>query len=235
MNNLSVEERNAKREKLEAAKKDYAEKSRALKAASDAATKKVNVSVAVGDLKYLMDNGYKMCFAKKVGDADYNVIWQSYDRFSEFNEFSWVPQYQIFRSNTFEAGVTVKTSSMPQDIGLGEVTTIDTYGVLSKPVTGGSETALNVINMYGATHIGINQISKGIDGKPGSNPIYVSQNESISGTASFEPVEKVMIWFECNAETSTMFSTMKSGFKEVDLTKNNEISIRYENGAWLVV
>ncbi len=197
-----------------------------------ATQKAVNVTVATADLMKLKDNGYRMCFAKKVGTESYNVIWQSYVDFSENNTFSWTPEYQIFRTDTFEAEVTVKVSSNPKDIGLGEITVIDKYGILSDPVTGGEETSINVDNEYKATHVGISQVSKGVDGKVAATPIYVSENECMTGKASFRPVEKVLIWFEYNAETSTMFTDMKTNSIEVDLTQTDNVNVKYENEKW---
>ncbi len=211
------------------------QKAAELKKLTDEVTKKVNVQVNANDIMKLKDNGYRMCFAKKVGTENYNVIWQSYEDFSEFNAFSWTPKYQIFRTDTFQAGVTVETSSMPQDIGLGEITIIDKYGILSSPVTGGDSTAINVDNEYKATHVGISQLSTGLDGKMVSTPIYVSENECMIGTAKFKPVEKVLIWFESNAQTSTMFTDMKTNSIEVDLTQTNAINLKYENEKWFVI
>lgn len=118
MNQLSVKEEMQYKEKC---MEVFAAKAAELKKLTDEVTKKVNVQVNANDIMKLKDNGYRMCFAKKVGTENYNVIWQSYEDFSEFNAFSWTPKYQIFRTDTFQAGVTVETSSMPQDIGLGRL------------------------------------------------------------------------------------------------------------------
>ena len=232
MENLSSAEKAAMRGKCE---REALVRANELKAASNAARKSVNVEINTKDLIRLKDSGYRMCFAKKVGTEDYNVIWQSYNDFSENNNFSWTPEYQVFRTDNFEAEVTVKVSSNPKDIGLGDYTVIDKYGILSDPVTGGDEASINVHNEYKPTHIGISQISTGIHGEKISTPIYVSQNECMTGDAKFKPVEKVMVWFEYNAETSIMFTDMKSEGKEIDLTTKNEATVRYENGKWLVV
>lgn len=215
--------------------KDYFLKTMELKSAVGAATKEINIRIAPDDIKKLMDNQYRMCFAKKIGDAAYNVIWQSYKNFSENNTFSWTPQYQVFRTDTFQAGITVKTSSNPKTIGLGEKTTINQYGILSDPVTGGDTTAINVDNEYMATHIGVSQLSTGIDGKMVSTPIYVSENECMLGVAVLKPVEKVMIWFEYNAETSTMFTDMKTLGIEVDLTQKNSVTLQFEDEKWSTI
>jgi hypothetical protein len=53
----------------------------------------VNIQIALDDLENLKRAGYKLCFAKKVGDNDYNVVWQSYLDYLHDNTFSWTPQY----------------------------------------------------------------------------------------------------------------------------------------------
>lgn len=229
MNQLSVTEEMQYKEKC---MQEFAAKAAELKKLTEEVTKKVHVEINEADITKLMYNGYRMCFAKKVGDERCNVIWQSYKDFGEENDFLWVPMYQIFRTNTFQTGVTVETSSKPKDIGLGEITTIDKYGLLSIPVTGEDKTAISVNNEYMATHIGISQLSTGLDGKTVSTPIYVSENECMLGTAKFKPVEKVLIWFESNVQTSTMFTDMSTNYIEVDLTSVNEVNLKYENEQW---
>ncbi len=233
--NMSNLVNNEKADIKEAAIKEHLENARLLAQAVNATTKSVNITIAADDIRRLMDSNYKICFAKKIGDANYNVIWQSYKDFSQNNTFSWTPQYQAFRTDTFQAGVTVKTASDPKTIGLGETTTIDKYGILSDPVTGGDTSAINVDNEYKATHIGVSQVSTGIDGQIVSTPIYVSENECMLGNAVLKPVEKVMVWFEYNAETSTMFTEMKTHSIEVDLTQKNSVNLKYENEKWSII
>lgn len=232
MNQVNVNER-LKAE--EACIQEFLSKTMTLNEALKATLKQVKVKISTDDLRALKDNGYRMCFAKKVGSESYNVVWQSYKNFSENNEFSWTPQYQAFRTDTFMAGVQVKTSSNPVNIGLGELTTIDQYGILSDPVTGGDATAINVNNQYQATHLGVCQLSTGIDGKTISTPIYVSEKKCMLGSAKLMPIEKVLVWFEQEAETGTMFTNMRSMAIEVDLTQKNEINIKYEDEKWSFV
>lgn len=232
MNQVNVNER-LKAE--EACIQEFLSKTMTLNEALKATLKQVNVKISADDLRALKDSGYRMCFAKKVGSESYNVVWQSYKEFSENNKFSWTPQYQAFRTDTFMAGVKVETSSDPVNIGLGEVTTIDEYGILSDPVTGGDTTAINVNNQYQATHLGVCQLSTGIDGKTISTPIYVSENQCMLGSAKLKPIEKVLVWFEQEAETGTMFTDMKSTAIEVNLTQKNEVNIKYEHEKWSIV
>lgn len=200
----------------------------AFKDLMDAAEKNVCVELDDQALKILKDNNYKLCFAKKVGDADFNVVWQSYDAYENFNDFSWVPLYQIFVTKTFKESVVVKVSSKQVKIGLGEQVTRDKNGVLSEAITGGDKTALNLVNDGNMTHVGVNQLSVGIDGSEVSTPIYVSKESILKGEIHLQPKEKVLVWFEQDIETGTMFSTSRSKAIEIDLTTRNSINIAFD-------
>ncbi|CAG9219578.1 hypothetical protein [Burkholderia vietnamiensis] len=54
----------------------------------------------------------------------------------------------------------------------------------------------------------------------------------VSGEASFTPIEKVLVWFEQNIETSTIFSRARSRSIEIDLTNTNSTGRVYEGGQW---
>lgn len=198
-----------------------------------ATQKGVTIAIDLDDLKVLKASNYRLCFAKKVGAEAYNVVWQSYHDYLAFNEFSWTPMYQLFGSNRFDSDVTVKVSTNTINIGLGEESTLDNVGVLSGAKTGGPSTAITLINDYGSIHPGINQLSTGIDGKEISTPIYVSENPIVSGSVKLTPVERVLVWFEQNIQTSTMFSTARSQSVEIDLTNVNSATRLYQGGQWL--
>jgi len=198
-----------------------------------AATQKtVTIQIASADLTLLKQSGYKLCFAKKVGNEAYNVVWQSYVQYLSFNDFSWTPQYQLFGSNTFQDNVTVKASTNTVNIGLGQQSTLDSAGLLSSAVTGGPATSISMVNNYGAIHPGINQLSTGIDGNQVSTPIYVASSQVVTGTTVLTPIETILVWFEQNVQTSTMFSTSRSNAVEIDLTFDNSATRLYSGGNW---
>ena len=199
------------------------------------AMKTVNVQISEADLAALKGANYKLCFAKKIGDNTFNVVWQSYDQYLSTNMFQWTPQYQLFGSNSFNSGVQVRVSTNVQEIGLGQTSTLNSAGILESPVTGGPETSFTMNNEYGSIHPGVNQLSIGITGEKISTPIYVAEDPIVMGTDQLTPVEKVLVWFEQNVETSTMFSNSKSKSIELDLTNTNEINCRYENQKWVIV
>ncbi|AEA43987.1 hypothetical protein [Fluviicola taffensis] len=199
-----------------------------------AANKGVNVEIAEADFDLLKNGKYALCFAKKVGD-NFNVVWKSSKDFLMLNSFTWTPLYQLFGTNSFKGGVTVKASTYNQKCGLGQTCTLDANGKLSSAVDGGSKTALHLTNQYGPVHAGVNQMVTGIDGKEEALPIYVSEKQIIKGTNDLTPKESVLVWFEQNIETSTMFSTSRSNAVELDLTGTNQISVNYSEGEWIIV
>lgn len=190
--------------------------------------KKVTIQISDDALGTLKENKYKLCFAKKVGDHDYNVVWQSFDKYLSTNEFSWTPQYQLFATNAFNEGVKVVISTTPMTIGLGQRSTLNAAGVLQSPVSGGPDTGFAMLNEYGGIHPGVNQLSTGVDGVQTSSPIYVAPTKSLKGEVELKPVEKVLIWFQQNIETSTMFSEARSNSIEIDLTDANSATRRYD-------
>lgn len=197
-----------------------------------ASQKVVNIEISAKDLTELKASNYRLCFAKKVGDADYNVVWQSYDKFLINNQFSWTPMYQMFGTNTFQDNITVKASTNTVTIGLGQTSILSTAGVLGPAFDGGPPISFVLDNQYGSIHPGVNQLSTGIDGSQTSTPIYVAPKRMVSGKATLTPVEKVLVWFEQNIETSTMFSSARSNQVEIDLTAVNTATRRYADQKW---
>jgi hypothetical protein len=205
----------------------------AFKSAKAAVQKSVIIQIAEEDLATLKANDYKLCFAKKVGDADYNVVWQSYNKYLANNQFSWTPQYQLFGSNIFQGNITVQVATNVVQIELGETSVLDEAGTLKPPKTGGSDTGFTMENNYGTIHPGVNQLSTGIDGKQISTPIYVAQKAIVSGSVVLTPVEKVLVWFEQNIQTSTMFSDARAQAVEIDLTTLNCATRMYKDQNWI--
>ncbi len=197
--------------------------------------KVVNIQIALEDLENLKRAKYKLCFAKKVGDNDYNVVWYSFLDYLPNNTFSWTPQYGLFGSNIFKDYIKVQVHTNIVTISLGETSILNSYGVLEDPTTGGPEFCFTMDNQYGSIHPGVNQLSIGIDGQIMSTPIYVAEAPIVKGRVVLKPVEKVLVWFEQNIETSTMFSTARSNEVEIDLTFQNKAARKYENQRWITI
>lgn len=197
-------------------------------------TKTVRIQIADDDLEDLKAHGYSLCFAKKVGNFDYNVVWQADTKFLANNSFSWIPKYQVFGSNLFEADITVEVATNKVDIGLGQKCLLNANGKIEEPQQGSVKTAITLVNEYGLIHPGINQLSTGPKGQQISTPIYVARKGMVSGSVNLTPVEKVLVWFEQNIATSTMFSEARSRSVEIDLTTQPSATRVYRNQEWCI-
>lgn len=113
----------------------------------DATQKSVIIQIAPDDFTTLKTSKYRLCFAKKVGDNDYNVVWQSYSKYLSNNTFSWTPQYELFGSNSFQDSVKVDVSTNVESIGLGETSILDVNGLLGAASTAGPSTSPYATNM----------------------------------------------------------------------------------------
>lgn len=215
--------------------RNYQESTMRLQKCLDSVKKQVSVEIDPDDLTALKASNYKLCFAKKVAEGAYNVVWQSFDKYLVNNTFSWTPQYQLFGSNTFEEGVTVNVSTNLKTIGLGETATLSPAGVLQTPVSGGSSTGFTMHNEYGSIHVGVSQLCTQLDGTTISSPIYVSTAAAVKGDVVLTPVETVLVWFQQDIVTSTMLSTAQTYGQELDLTDTNSKKCLYKNQKWSIV
>lgn len=204
-----------------------------LQAALNAVQKVVTIEIAEPDFAELKQNDYRLCFAKKVGEGAYNVVWQSYLQFLENNTFSWTPQYQLFGTNTYVENIKVKAVTNTVNIGLYETSLLNEDGHIEAPYSGGSRTAITLLNEYGNIHPGVNQLSTGCDGRQTSTPIYVAPAAMVKGKATLTPKESVLVWFEQDIETSTIFSKARSNAVEIDLTFVNVATRKYEDQEWI--
>lgn len=200
----------------------------------DAAEKSVTVNLTQKVVEDMKKAGYGLCIAKKVGDT-FNVIWNSLDDFATYTNFSWVPLYQVYATNTFQDKVKVKVRTEAQKIGLNETCELDKYYNMKPAHSGGSLTALTVDDNYEkASYLGVSQMIRDENGNLTSLPIYVSENPVYSGTIELTPVEQVMVWFQQNAETSTMFSKAVTKNVVLDLTDFNSYEITYDGKEWMI-
>lgn len=199
-------------------------------------TKTVNIKISDEEIKNLKENDYKLCFAKKIGGTEYDIVWQAYSSFLSKNVFSWTPEYQLFGSDNFISGTTVATQTNNMIIGLGKTSILDKNGLLNTPTSGGQIDSIAMDNKYGNIYPGVNQMSTGIDGSKNSTPIYVAQKASIKGiTTSLTPMDKIIVWFQQGVETSTMFSDAVANPEEIDFSTADSVTRLYSNGQWTTV
>ncbi len=193
--------------------------------------KTVNITITSDDLTFLKDNQYRLCFAKKVNNT-FDVVWQSYQEYLDNNSFLWTPVYQLFGSNEFAGDVLVKVQTNTVNIDLNQQATLDKEGVLGPASTGGTTTGITLVNNYGPIHPGLNQLSTGIGGTQESTPIYVAPDQIALGSDLLTPIDEVLVWFEQNIETSTMFSDARTRSTTIDMTNTNTQTRLYSGGKW---
>jgi hypothetical protein len=200
----------------------------------EATEKSLTIKINSEDLETLKTSGYRLCFAKKMDKDDYNVVWQSSQKYLSKNTFSWTPQYELFGCNSFENDVRVDVSTNVVPIGLGETSILDASGILHLPSSGGPSTSITLKNQYGEIHPGVNQTSRSSmnGGSAVSTPIYVAKAPVVSGATTLTPVEKILVWFQQNIETSTMFSSSRSQDIEIDLTSTDSATRLYSGQKW---
>ena len=198
-------------------------------------TKAVTIRIAVYDLVQLKEGFCQLCVAKQV-DGRYNVIWQSARDYLQNNQFEWAPQFQIFATNMFKNGVSVRPSTNSVAIDFGEQATLDESGVLGTAKTQGPMSSVNFLNQYQYAPIypGLSQRCTWINGAVAVAPIYVQAQHAFAQASALTPADRVLVWFDQDqgAEPGMMFSKAPSGAIEIDLTIANAATYLYENQMW---
>lgn len=198
-----------------------------------AARKTLSIEIADADLELLQNNQYKLCFAKKVNEGNYNVVWETYRHYSTYVDFCWEPLYQIFATRKFADDMQVKVQTKTVNIGLNQTCRLDRSLLMHEAQDGGNSMALTLLNEFtGEIQPGVNQVSTDENGVLKSKPIYVSPAPAILGMVKFTPVEQVLVWFAQIPQTGTMFSCAVSNSYNVDLTDTNTIKLKFENQGW---
>ncbi len=204
---------------------------RAFTRSTELPQKTVTVQIADEDLQTLKASDYRMCFAKE-SEGVFDVVWRAFSDYLTLSFFDWIPDYQLFCTNVFEDGETIRSTTNIVDIEFGQQSVLDAFGLLSPASSGGNESSINLVNEYGTTHPALSQWSKGIAGVEESTPTYVSETEMIKGERGLSTVDVVLVWFEQGLETSTLFSTPRSNSFEADLSSVDRVDLLFENQQW---
>jgi hypothetical protein len=157
-------------------------------------------------------------------------VWHAFPVDSSGFQISWVPDYQLFATNSFVAGAVVAVETNVVQISLGQQATLDAAGVLGTPVVGGPSDSITIVNDYGPIHPGLSADRM---------PIYVEPDAIEPGNETLKPVDVVRIWFQQNITAGTMLSPAAlnavSNAIEVDLTAQDKAALLYQNGKWSTV
>ena len=68
----------------------------------------VTIEIDMESLTTLKEGYYKLCFAKKIEEEGYTVVWYATLRYLSVNEFSWRPMYMLFGTDAFQDGRSVR-------------------------------------------------------------------------------------------------------------------------------
>lgn len=188
-------------------------------------SKNLQINVEPEILTTLKKNNYVLCIAKMVND-DYTVIWQGLKTILGINNFSWEPKYEMFGTRTFSSGFQVSASTGSEPIEGGQTCTLSSSGNLSS-ASGAIDASSPFFmkNQYGPINPGVNLVMP--DGS--TLPIYVDQFQAIIGTVQLLPKEKVQVWFQRSAETSTMISKVTGTSIELDFTGVSSHTVTYSD------
>lgn len=196
--------------------------------------KSITIVLDNNSLRELRGRGFNLCFAKRLKDQEFNVIWRALNRYDSNNVFCWTPEYQVFGSNRYFVGDEIRTTVKPVDIDMGQKVILDENGQFSAPInSSGNWEALSVENNYGNIHIGVNQVSE-INGNRSMDAIYLTPEACVKGNINLTPVDEVMIWFGMEYESmqGNIFSSDAMNSIVVDLNGRSSQTVEYARGRW---
>ncbi|KZV84471.1 hypothetical protein EXIGLDRAFT_776506 [Exidia glandulosa HHB12029] len=157
---------------------------------------------------------YALCVAKKVNSC-YSVVWTSTRDYNYENEYSWTDDYQVGAVQGFEAGQDLikLPATKKQHISFGQTVVREPNGVLKAATGAPNGESFIVANMGGETHIVVDQMI-------GANfqTTWVDPDGTINGKVKVTPQLKVLVFFEKDITTGTMFVEVNYPAIEIDFT-----------------
>ena len=196
----------------------------------------ITIKIEKEDLRVLKDAGYQLCFAGRMKDTDFTVVWYAAEGYGSNNQIKVFDEYEIFASNGCDEKVLVDFSSVAAEIGKECV--IDKYGIISQPKTGQISEAIVLINDYGNLHPGLIRKGKGIKGEELCNALFLSRNLILPGEFEFFPTYEIKIWFAKNMQIGTILpqeskwslKAAKTKCIVIDLEKKDSPVREYSHG-----
>ncbi|RSL63053.1 hypothetical protein CEP54_005377 [Fusarium duplospermum] len=199
------------------------------------ATKTLNLRVDDAMTRQLNQQGYKLCFATGVqagGRVNYNVI-ASTNHVAPNITIQWEEEYAIAGStSSFQPGVMVREATRTADINLGQSYTLP-QDFTDGPINDDSLAPKDGIRFVNKTNSAAAILFKKINGE--NTPIYISANAPLpTGTEDIEPLSRVAVWFQSEAETSTMISELPGAYRELEMSFMTEATLEYTgSGSWV--
>ncbi len=183
--------------------------------------KKITLYIDADDLKKYRESGYKLCIARQVNDS-FTTIWKTIELFHAQEEITWEPGYKIFVSEE-PYGNADSLETLPQiPLKPGEAVCLGPDMDFDQPTTGDDAPESIIINNN------FGHFYPGVADKNGI-PIYLAQHAVVSGKTRLTPKEILSLWFQQDAETTTVISKAVGNSFTADLTAQDSIAIRFKN------
>ncbi|RSM12719.1 hypothetical protein CDV31_006186 [Fusarium ambrosium] len=197
------------------------------------ATKTLNIQIENAMLRQLSQQGYKLCFATGVqagGRVNYNVI-ASTNHVAPNITIQWGDSYAIAGStSSFQPGALVREATRTVDINLGQSYTLP-QDFTDGPINDDPSASKDGIRFVNETNGAAAILFKKINGA--KVPIYISANAPGS-TGDIEPLGRVAVWFQSEAETSMMISELPGAYRELEMSFMTEATLQYTgSGSWV--
>jgi len=199
----------------------------------------INVILGAEAEKIARESNYNLCLARKM-DANGkeevgNVVFSSVlsKSLGPHLQFQWEDQYQVFETNTFEAGVQVNINTDVINTVGGQTTTFDDQGRGSNSGNPLPGAAFKVVNDWvPGARVGVNHFDV-LTGQPVS--IFISGPVLPEMTSKLLPIQKFTIFWSGELITDSMYDTATTPSFEFNLTGYNTIDLEYTVGAnWVI-
>ncbi|MCY1745027.1 hypothetical protein [Ensifer sp. SL37] len=151
--------------------------------------------------------------------------------YAHSTSFSWTSQFALFGTNLFLEGRTVVAATNQETLELGQTCELDENCILHPRVSRGPFDGVTMANEFGLIHPGLSQVSV-LNGVETMTPVYVAPSPVRPGSVTFNSIESVIVWFEQDISTSTMFSSARSMSIEIDFRWTNSDTRLYKGGEW---
>lgn len=201
---------------------------------NDAAQKKLKITFADEQMELLKRNEYKLCFARKIENFAYNIVWKASSDFMVNTVFRWIDEYYLFASDAFAKSVNVNDISTSNlvNIHTGEQSTLNSSGILSQPSSSDITSGFTINNASLPIHAGISQVCFDKNQNLICSPVFLSETEILPQMRrTFVPDGNLLVWLDADLETGIIFQNMPSQSIEIDFSKVDEAVINY-TGVW---
>ncbi|KAF8800349.1 hypothetical protein BYT27DRAFT_7245685 [Phlegmacium glaucopus] len=201
-------------------------------------TLKLKVLVEATELQNLKSSGFNLCLTRDVqygkNELKGNVVFAMIpaEKLAPVMTLSWEEKYQVYETNTFEAGVKVDVGTTVADIQGGQQADFDVNG--AHKVHGPSKAGepFHVQNDWqNWARVGVNNYDAAT--KQFAS-IFISPKVPLTTLSSLLPIQNYGVFWHMSLETNTMFDVAKTPTYPFSLTKVSEITLEYKDASWVI-